>query len=226
MNENDHDIRKFLNSAREVRLTADEKRAQKRAVLEFITEHPIRESPTVRHIGSQSVAATILTYLRSPVPKFMPIALAILLMVVAGGGASFAAEGALPGDALYPVKVSFNEEVRAVLAISPKAKAEFELERLGRRLDEAERLAAMGELETETRTELEIRFEAHAESARERIISLEFENDIEAATELGSNLEASLRAHERILQSLVASIASSTEREVKRRGETESPLAD
>lgn len=215
MNENDHDIRKFLNSARKVRLTAGEKRAQRRAVLEFVAEHPAREGVTARLAGSQSVVAAILAYLQSPIPTFMPIALAVLLIIVAGGGASFAAEGALPGDALYPVKVSFNEEVRAVLAISPKAKAEFELERLERRLDEAERLAAMGKLESEARIEIETRFETHAERARERITSLEFDDDIEAATEIGSNLEASLRAHERILKSLSSNIASGTEREVR-----------
>ena len=85
--------------------------------------------------------------------KFMPIA--ILLIVLLGGGVSFAAEGALPGDALYPVKVGVNERVRAALALGLEADAEWNVRQIERRLEEAEELSAEGELNAETRTEIE-----------------------------------------------------------------------
>ena len=65
----------------------------------------------------------------------MPIIL-ILALMFGGGGISYAAEGAVPGDALYPIKVSVNEEVRDLVAFSPEAKADWETRRLERRLAE------------------------------------------------------------------------------------------
>ena len=54
--------------------------------------------------------------------KLMPIALILTLAVLASTGVSLAAEQALPGDFLYPIKVGVNERVQASLAATPKAK--------------------------------------------------------------------------------------------------------
>lgn len=43
--------------------------------------------------------------------KKMPVFAAILVAALLGGGTSFAAQGTLPGDLLYPVKVGFNERI-------------------------------------------------------------------------------------------------------------------
>ena len=37
--------------------------------------------------------------------------LILIIILIIGGGASFAAEQAVPGNLLYPVKISINEKV-------------------------------------------------------------------------------------------------------------------
>jgi hypothetical protein len=67
----------------------------------------------------------------------------LLLVIIIGYGSSatLAAEGALPGDVLYPVKTRVVEPIaRLVAARSPAAEARFETRLLEKRLEEAETL--------------------------------------------------------------------------------------
>ncbi len=89
--------------------------------------------------------------------------LAIVLLI--GSGTSFAAEGALPGDTLYPVKVYVNEGVALSLARSSKAKAEAHAALAERRVAEAQALAAEGRLDATTTEALAVGLEAHIEDA-------------------------------------------------------------
>lgn len=73
----------------------------------------------------------------------------LLLLGVSSGGLAYAAENAMPGDALYTVKVHVNEALRARLQITPEARAQWALTRLERRMDELRRLEARGIAETE-----------------------------------------------------------------------------
>lgn len=134
-------------------------------------------------------------------PVFAVIAV-ITLMV--GGGTSLAAESALPGDALYPIKVSVNEEVRGALTISDEAKARLAANLAERRLQEAATLAAEGKLTAEAQAEIESRFNAHVEKFEARANKLAAKGRANAAAELSSNLEASLKAHSQILGSFEA----------------------
>ena len=82
------------------------------------------------------------------------IILVIVAVLALGGGASFVAESSVPGDALYVVKTSVNEEVRGILAVGAEADAKWEAELAVRRLEEATKLEARGELTAEAATEL------------------------------------------------------------------------
>lgn len=112
---------------------------------------------------------------------------------------SLAAENALPGDVLYNIKVNINEEVRSALSVSAEAKAQWEARRAERRLEEAEKLAAKGELDMEKRERLEERFEEFAKRVEERIAELEANDKIQAAAEVISGLETAINAHAKIL---------------------------
>ena len=70
--------------------------------------------------------------------RFVPIA--VILIVVIFGGTAFAANGALPGDVLYSMKVNVNEKVESWGALSPNALARFEAVKAERRLKEIEML--------------------------------------------------------------------------------------
>lgn len=82
-----------------------------------------------------------------------------LIVSISSGGIAYAAEGSVPGDLLYPVKINVTEPIRDVIAITPKAKADWELEKTSRRLHEATVLATKDKLDQEKREDMEDRLE-------------------------------------------------------------------
>jgi len=143
-----------------------------------------------------------------------PMTIFIALLVALTGGTSMAAERALPGDALYAVKVNVNEEVRGWLTLDNEAKAHWEEILAERRLDEAAELAAEGKLDAESRAQLEANFQAHADRVANRIKKLA-DVDAHAAADIAANFEASLKAHDRILLNIGAVQDAKVESEVK-----------
>lgn len=132
----------------------------------------------------------------------MGVIITVLAFVLVGGGVSYAAEGSVPGDALYPVKVKVNENVVSALAVSDEAKARWEARLAERRLEEAEVLAADGRLDEDTGAELEERFREHAERTQERVTTIAEKRGPESAATLSSHFESSLKAHEKVLSRL------------------------
>lgn len=68
----------------------------------------------------------------------------LLLVAMSGGGLAYAAEGAMPGDALYGVKIYVNEALRAKFQFTAVDRARWAVTRLQRRMDELNRLEARG----------------------------------------------------------------------------------
>lgn len=104
-------------------------------------------------------------------------ALACVVMVAV----SYTAEETVPGDALYPVKVRFNEEVRATLSFTPYQKITWETERLSRRIAEARVLADEGRLTNEVEVGVVEAVRTHGENARREIAELTQTDRDEAA---------------------------------------------
>lgn len=68
--------------------------------------------------------------------KAVAIALIIAIVVLGGGiGGAYASQSALPGDALYPVKL-LTEDVRVALKFNPESKANLEMSFAAKRLEE------------------------------------------------------------------------------------------
>lgn len=192
-------IEQFKGLVKKIALSEKEVADLRLSVSEFIKLKPIRHvrmEGTAGRIGQRSWIPTLFSI------QPMPIALAIILFVTVGGGVSLAAENALPGDALYPVKVSVNEEVRARLSTSAEARTDWEIKRLERRLSEAATVVARGEVKDEVRAQIEENFARQADKVEARIAELEEKGNIVAAAELSSNSEAVLNVHERILAKL------------------------
>lgn len=194
------EFRKIIEGVRQIKLSSGEKERMRESLHLFIEHNPVRKEISVRPQSQQR--SWILYQLRlKPMPVFAVIAV-ITLMV--GGGTSLAAESALPGDALYPVKVNINEEVRGALTISDEAKARLAANLAERRLQEAATLAAEGKLTAEAQAEIESRFNGHVEKFEAKANKLVAKGKANAAAELSSNLEASLKAHSQILGSFEA----------------------
>jgi hypothetical protein len=160
----------------------------------------------------------------------------VLLLLVTGGGATFAAEGALPGDLLYPMKIYVNESVQGVLKVGDARKAKWEAEKTVRRLEEAESLATEGRLSTTTIEAIKVHveesvseFHVIVERARERETSEEEKEEIE---HVHADFDATLDTHAQILSTMGESampdrnIEQNTERDEEEKGGEESSTAN
>ncbi|MEK7547229.1 MAG: DUF5667 domain-containing protein [Patescibacteria group bacterium] len=199
------DLFKQLKNA--VRLDTGKKADIRGRISQFIEANDaVREGERARLIQQRS---SIVNFFLKPIP--MPALAIIAIMALLGGGTSFAAEGTLPGDALYPVKINLNENVVAVFQITPEAKANWETALAGRRLEEAARLAAEGRINADNKAELEDAFDTHASKAKKHIGEVEAEGNITAATDASSNFESILRAHKAVFARLSAKSTSSAD---------------
>lgn len=124
--------------------------------------------------------------------SFIAIAIAALLAV--GGGASVAAQGSVPGDALYGLKIGVNEKVEAALAFSDEAKADEHLEAIAERHEEAKKLEAKGKLDAQTKASLNANIDAHAKAFATALANVKAHGSAEAVAQLETKLEAALDA--------------------------------
>ena len=117
-------------------------------------------------------------------------AIALIIALCLGGGVSFAVENAVPGDALYTVKVDVNENVRAALSVSEEAEARWQAKAAARRLAEAKELSARGTLSADVAAELSAEFNEHAEAALNGAQTLASEGNSDASSDITTELEA------------------------------------
>ena len=144
-------------------------------------------------------------------PKFAG-PMAAILLVGLGGGTAYAAQDALPGNPLYAVKVHVNENIQTALATTPEAKAAVNTQLAQERLQEAEELAAQGNLDATTSLQLAQNFDEHAAAAQTIADNLASQ-DPDAAAQLNASLNSSLEAHDAILSELSASSTSTSTKE-------------
>lgn len=188
-------LRQLKDRADTIRMTADEKAGIRSRLSAYMTMRPLRGD------AASQPAKQVRGIFRLS-PKLMPFFAVFLSLLLAGGGVSYAAERTVPGDVLYPVKVHVNEGVRAALAVNDESKAEWEAERVERRLDEARALLESKDIPSERFDDLEERFAEHEERVEATIDRIEEKKGSEFAVRFSSHLEASLAAHQAILDRL------------------------
>ncbi len=130
--------------------------------------------------------------------------IAILTMVsvlLVGGGVAFAAEGTLPGDTLYPVKVDIIEPLHTALMFSSAAKASWRITLAQRRINEAAALAAEGKLSTSTAVELSTSFLTNANAAATAVVA-QSNKDRGGAAIAAADFSAALGGYAEVLATL------------------------
>lgn len=128
-------LRQFMVQplTRTLHLTEEEKQEGKEALLAFIRSHPVEFPQKI------SVGEMLLSFLS----RFPAAAVAsVLLVVVSAGATTYASESSLPGDLLYPLKVTVLEPFRERFIEWREEKANLALRRVERRLEEARKLAS------------------------------------------------------------------------------------
>jgi hypothetical protein len=179
------DFYKKLNTAgKSVHMDAERKQAIRNRLVYAMNEQPlvVRQWWAIRWVQVTAACA--------------------LFIFATGATTSFAANQALPGDFLYTVKIKFTEPVQGILKKTPEDRAAWEVERASRRLEEVDRLALSGELNTETQAAAEQSLNAQVERVQEKIQKVEDRGDSGAAAELHSNLTAVLNVHEGVLDTV------------------------
>jgi hypothetical protein len=157
-----NDPLKKLSALKHVTLSEKERAEMRGDIMAFIQANPVRNTNVVRrhtYTGPFTVFTTI--------KRKRMISAILLTMFVLSGGVSYAAEGSLPGDMLYPVKIHVNEGVQGTLAVGAKADAEFAHKQLERRAQEAEALAKENRLDAEAKAELSNETKAHLKASAE-----------------------------------------------------------
>ncbi|MEK7579054.1 MAG: hypothetical protein AAB460_00770 [Patescibacteria group bacterium] len=203
------DISHIFKESKNITLSA-EKKSVLRARL--ITHMALPETP-IPSFHTDEIAP-----IRSPFVSSLfvfvtrPLPVALLIVILLGGGIVSAAEGTLPGDTLYSFKVRVNENVASLAAVTPEAKREWNTRRIERRLLEAEELAAHGDLDKEAGRILTAHITAHVEDLR-RDEDTDEDNDTGDTLALveDADLDARLSAHETILSQLVSDTDQSEE---------------
>ncbi len=186
----DKGFKQLFEEARKLKLGLEEKTQIREKLFQFMKSNPIPEKPRI----------PITTLLRR-----YAVAFTALLIVIGGSGMSVAAEGSTPDSFLYPIKKHFNERAKDYLVFSDKAKLRWEIRKVERRLEEAEKLAAKESLRAEHMKYLEEDFEKRAQIVNSRIAEFELQNKMADAAEFSSHFETSLRAHDYVLTKIIAS---------------------
>lgn len=126
-------------------------------------------------------------------------ALAIVIIVIlAGKSAVSASRNALPGDTLYSMKVNVVEPIRVAFAETPIVKAEIQTELVQNRLQEAETLAARGQLDMMKEQDINQRIGQQVSDLTANISEVK-KTSSEKADDITTTLEASINTHGRIL---------------------------
>ncbi|MFA6408373.1 MAG: DUF5667 domain-containing protein [Candidatus Paceibacterota bacterium] len=178
-----------------VSLTEAEREKMRFLLREYAGMKPVRESAEPRARARAVFIDTWLIYLRRPASIALT---AVLVLTLSSSGIAYAAEGALPGDTLYPIKVAVVEPVRLALAASPEASAALQMKFAERRVDEAATLASKGKLGGETEAALVANFTKNAAGAAITVAHERAQNPT-AADVLTTNFAARLAAYEDVL---------------------------
>ncbi len=203
MEDNFNDI---FDPIKNASLTESERVSMRNNLMAFIEEHPVKQ-PVLFRI--QETVLTTLTYF-SASRIVRPASFAFAMVLVVGIGTSYAAEGALPGDPLYAVKVHVVEKIQGSLAVSTTEKVEWNADLLERRLTEAETLAAEDKLTPESGAKIGQLIAATAQDFNIQAEELaKTEEGTVVAASAQSRVEAAFLGHERVLAALSREIPDS-----------------
>lgn len=180
-------------------LTHRERASMRNNILAYMADHPAIAPFWIRFLDRLNAIFDGLE--RTPLFSARMMVPAFALVLVIGVGTSYAAESALPGDALYPIKVLFNEPLGEAFQQTESAKAEWESRMVSRRLEEAEALAAKGELTPIVQEELQASIAVSAADFNASVAKLAAVDDV-AVARAQSKFEASLLGHEEVLTAL------------------------
>lgn len=173
----------------EVSALSPSERVAMRATLQEVMEMPVISGGVNRHVqGTPSPFPYGVSFFKPMNVSLVALGAIFLL----SGGVAAAAEGSLPGELLYPIKVHVTEEVQAYLTTSDEEKVLWEVARAERRIDEANTLIATGKASPAILATLERKLDHQVTKTLRKLSSLSEKGDVVIATDVGTKFEARL----------------------------------
>ncbi len=150
-------------------------------------------------------------------------ALALVLIVLFGGAGTtvYASQASLPGDALYPIKTTF-EQTQASLAADAVRRADLYLEFASHRLDEAEQLIEQGRFDNIEATTSD--FERYVNLAIQELRTVS-EGDPNRAAELSRQVLEALTRYNQSLSGMVDRVPETIRERVQNAIRVSNPAA-
>ncbi len=139
------------------------------------------------------------------------VAIAVVIAAALGGGATLAAQNALPGDALWSYKVNVNETIRDTFSASAEAKARVHIDAIEARLAETEQLATEGRLTAKTEASIEANFDTHAKAVARILAELKGAGEFDAAADIAARYQAAIAARTAALAEVQANAPTQSE---------------
>ncbi len=217
----DHHFEKLIRvAAQEVALPADRRDRMRTLISEYMAFKP-RVAPSSR-VQATFFTESLFVLLGRPA---LASVMAVAVFAFTSGGVAYAAEGALPGDTLYPLKIAVTEPLRTALAGTPVAKAEWQIALAERRISEAAALAKDERLPEETEVTLAAQAAAHIDEAA-GTIALQTETDEENARVSSNKFATRLIAYGQVLSELDRAKRTDATRNLRETIESRIALAD
>lgn len=146
-------------SAKQMNLSSLEKADGFDAIARHMKKNPV----------AQPISSSLFTWMHFH-KLTASLLIALIIVGTGGGGVAYASQAAVPGDALYTVKVDITEPlIDVALSFDPERRAEWERRRLKRRLKEAEHLSASHTFTSDRRARLQERIEHRMERMQKNL---------------------------------------------------------
>ncbi len=185
---------KIFQKLKEQKLTIAEKETGRNRLEVFMRENPIRNYTKI----------PFRWYIISPFHnKILATSVAFVFVFLITGGTSIAARFSLPGDILYPIKISLNEKVESFAAFGVTQKAQVEADHVDTRLVEAEKLETNNKLSESRKTEIEVKFTESLKGTMTHVETLNNQGQNKEAAKVSNKLENSLQKHKEIVDKIL-----------------------
>ncbi|MEW6610046.1 MAG: DUF5667 domain-containing protein [Patescibacteria group bacterium] len=125
------------------------------------------------------------------------ISISLVIVMLAGSGITYAAQGALPDSLLYPVKIA-SEDVLIAITKDPMKRANLGLEFANRRVEEINILSKTNKLDADTASRVQTRYQTHVTAT---LLALPTLPQDQAQT-VNESLSQDAKQHARITQAL------------------------
>ncbi len=184
------EINYFKNKFDKISLSKAEKAAGRDAFMQFIQKNPLPQQAS-KTFGERLSRFLMLS--RRPLATAFAT---LTVFIMFGTGVTYAAQDSMPGELLYPIKIHVNEPVEGFFNFSPKSKAEWELDKMNRRLNELEGLKEQGPLDMKTKFQIKQQLDMNAQIFENHLKDLQSEGDAESEMEIRNQFQTLFEDHE------------------------------